>query len=1060
MTESITNPPADIPARRPALAPLLRRLSVRSRLSAMTIGLFGALIWALAFISSTVLQSRLEQVLADQQLAATRQVAREIDDKLKEGIDSLSKVAAGLPADLSYAALQPVLAQRPLLQLAFSGGYTVMGLDGRIIADYPVLPGRRDTYVGDRDYFQKVLATGQPYIGKPIVGRTLKRPVLIVGVPVLDAAGKVRAVMAGITDLTASNILGFVSDRTQTGSGQYFVFTLRDGMIIAATDSKRAMTPLPARGMNVLFDRMRDGFEGSGVAVSSEGLSKLYSGVHIPTGGWFVLAALPAEVAFGPIRSMQHILYVVAGVLTLLAFFVIRGMVGKMLSPLEEAGAAMGRMTDGRAPLAPLPVQRDDEIGQLVGNFNRLVIDRQRHETALADSEQRFRSLVEGAPEGIIVQTQGRFAYVNETVLALLGATAPDQLLGRPVLDHVHADSREAVAERLRRINERRQVNPAMEQTFLRLDGMPVTVEVSAVPFRFGDEDGALAFVRDVTERRRIRAERDQMIERFRSERDFSRQLMNSLPGVFYVISTDARFVRWNKTFEEISGKSAAEMAQASPLDLFEGPDKEIIASRIASVFEEGQASAEARLLVKEGGSRPYLFSGRRVTVDGQVLLVGLGVDISAMHRMEAELARHRDHLAELVDQRTLELATAKAQAEAATQAKSEFLATMSHEIRTPMNAIIGMAHLMRRSAVTPKQAEQLDTIDGAAEHLLSIINDILDLSKIEAGKFALDDTDVSLQRVVGNVASILSARINAKGLRLVLEAEPPSCQLRGDPTRLTQALLNYAINAVKFTEQGVITLRMLTLADTDDGLLLRFEVEDTGIGIRADTLSRLFGAFQQADSSTTRKYGGTGLGLAITRHLAELMGGEAGASSVPGAGSTFWFTAWLRKSWMAAPQAGRRPPDYSAETALAREHRGKRLLLVDDEPLNLEIGVALLGETGLVIEVASNGAQAVAMAQRTAYDLILMDMQMSVMDGLAATRAIRALPAGGQVPILAMTANAFTEDRNRCLAAGMNDFVSKPVDPDVLFEVLLKWLARPGERESADRPRELSVEP
>jgi len=381
--------------------------------------------------------------------------------------------------------------------------------------------------------------------------------------------------------------------------------------------------------------------------------------------------------------------------------------------------------------------------------------------------------------------------------------------------------------------------------------------------------------------------------------------------------------------------------------------------------------------------------------------------------------------------------------ARAATQAKSVFLANMSHEIRTPLNAILGMAHLLARDGVTEKQAERLCTIHSSADHLLNVINDILDLSKIEAGKLVLEKTELEVEAQLVNVLSIMNPRAQAKGLKLRVDAEDLPRHLLGDPIRLTQALLNYANNAVKFTESGSITLRARVLESSDTDVLLRFEVEDTGIGIDQEAMQRLFKAFEQADTSTTREYGGTGLGLAITQHLAALMGGEVGVSSTPGVGSTFWFTARLAKG--GHDKAGGADIDTrNAEAQLADVCHGKVILLVEDEPINQIVAQELLSDTGLIIDTADNGLQAVEMARAKPYDLILMDMQMPKLDGISATRQIRQIPGCEAIPIIAMTANAFSEDRARCMDAGMNDFLSKPVVPDKFYSTLFAWLHRP----------------
>jgi PAS domain S-box-containing protein len=674
-----------------------------------------------------------------------------------------------------------------------------------------------------------------------------------------------------------------------------------------------------------------------------------------------------------------------------------------------------------------------DELPARIWSY-RDITERERAEQALRQSEFRLRTIQEGAQVGIWDwDLRTDTSYRSPECMRLYGLAPDSQCSNEYWRSLIHPDD-------VSRIDAEWGLSIARHEAF----EVEYRIRLPSGQWRWlltigratYDDAGKVVTLSgmniDIDQRRHA----EEQLRRLS-------QAVEQSPVSIVITDLDARIEYVNEAFVRNSGYETAELLGTNPRVLQSGRQPQGGYDAMWSALVEGRTWTGTLYNRRKDGTE-YIESATIAPIrssDGKVThYLGVKLDVTEATRLNEELQTHRHHLEDLVAKRTAELAEARDHAEAANRAKSAFLANMSHEIRTPLNAITGMTYLMRNAGLPGAQGRRLDKIEAAGQHLIEIINAVLDLSKIEAGRFALEQGVLRVPDALAKVQTILSDRVREKGLSMTVNSPADLPPLIGDATRLQQALLNYATNAIKFTERGSIDMRAVLVDRGESDLLLRFEVQDSGVGIDAMALPRLFSAFEQADNSTTRRYGGTGLGLSITKRLAELMGGSCGVESTPGVGSTFWFTARLKVAPRQAGEAAS-PAVGPAFDRLRQAHAGRRVLVAEDEPVNREIAMSLLTEAGLSCDVAIDGVEVVAMATRHHYDLILMDMQMPTMDGLQATRLIRSSQGASTVPIVAMTANAFAADRQHCLDAGMDDFLAKPVLPESLFAMLLKWL-------------------
>ncbi|KQP44621.1 hypothetical protein ASF44_27475 [Pseudorhodoferax sp. Leaf274] len=707
-----------------------------------------------------------------------------------------------------------------------------------------------------------------------------------------------------------------------------------------------------------------------------------------------------------------------------------------------------------------------DADGQLIGllNIARDVTEARQAQQALGERDAHYRSVVSALSEGVVVSDpQGKVTSCNAAAERILGCTQiawqggplmpPGWFLfdadGRPLLPDATPPARVAAGAPAQHDVLVALLAPTGQRTFFNVNAVPVHDEATGRLLSV-----VTSFV-DVTRRRLLEQDlqhsRDQLERRVAERTDelqvansalqeaarFNRTVTNAIPGHVSYWSADRTCsfanagyaARFGYTPDSILGRHEAEVLGVAYAEIKHHMDAAM----------RGETQRYLREIVRPDGGQA-LFRVLLVpdTDDAGAIrgVLVMSFDITDLKTAEQAL---RDSNAQL--------AVACDRAESASRAKSAFLANMSHEIRTPMNAVLGMAHLMKRGELEPKQRDRLEKIDDAAQHLLRILNDVLDLSKIEAGKLELEDRPFALRASVRSAVEMLSSSARRKGLGFTLDMADLPDAVHGDATRVSQMLLNLVSNAIKFTEQGTVEVHGRTLQQTPRRVQVQFEVVDTGVGIPPARQAGIFESFEQADTSTTRRFGGTGLGLALTRQLAQAMGGEVAVHSTPGVGSRFTVTAWFDRQQAGRTRAGmpgRDEQDLQQWLEVLRDlHGGRRVLLAEDNPINQEVARELLQLAGLQVDVAHDGREAIAMASQGDYAVVLMDMQMPGTDGLEAARSLRA--RGHDVPIVAMTAHAMAEDRSDSLHAGMVDHLTKPVSPLALYQTLLRWMPTPA---------------
>ncbi len=974
--------------------------SLKTRVTAFSLLVFVASIWSLTFLIGRLQRDDIVDLVGRAQFSTVSFLADDITQELGDRLEAMEMIAEQLE-DVGMQRpekMQALLAQRPVFTNFFNAGVFITGTDGVALASLPESRKRVGQSFMDRDFIAGALKDGKPVIGKPVMGRLMPSGIIGMAVPIRDKQDRIIGALAGVTNLGEPNFLDIIVKNRYGDSGGYLLTMPSERLIITANDKSWSMTRLSESPPDALTARFRRGEEGFGVGPDQYGRERLAASKNVGLVDWQLAVSLPAEEAFAPVWAMQRRMQLLALAMSLVAAALTWWWLRRQFQPLSQAVAELADMTGTQRDLRALPVARHDEIGRLIVGFNRLIEQVDRQQAQLAQERQALRNVIMGTGAGTweLDLVTGDVA-LNDRWAEIIGYTL-DEL--RPFSEktwasHCHPEDYVRVSQALGRYIGGEGESFEASCRMRHKDGNWVWIHTRAKISERSPDGHPLRISGTNVDITREKAAEDEIAR----TSALLQAVLDSASGVAVIAAgPDLTVTLFNKGAEMLLGYDADEVVGSrKATDLFEPAAME---RRLAELRDQGRATTLDEMLADLAASGRKIestFVGR----DGRTVLAALW--ITRLLNAQGEPVGYLGVGYDIRKEKSYEtsLIEARDQAEQATRAKSQFVSNMSHEIRTPMNAILGLLQLLQNTELSHRQLDYVGKAEGAAKSLLGLINDILDISKLDAGKMELDLQPFRLDNLLADLSVILSTGVSDKPVEVLFDISPQTPRaLVGDAMRLKQVLINLGGNAIKFTLEGTVVLQIRVLEQGTGSSTLRFSVIDTGIGIAPDQKKRIFEGFSQAEASTTRRFGGSGLGLSICQQLVRLMGGTLTLESTLGQGSRFDFIVTLPHA------AGLLPHE---DRALQRRRQPMHVLVVDDNPLARDIMVSTLESWGWTADTAEGGPQAVAMFQERLrqglppHQVFLVDWYMPGMDGWETLERLQALCAGGEAPLSIM---------------------------------------------------------